>query len=161
MESAVQIAKDIYEPSLRKLLPNLIDAKVKATLKNNEGKMMIRFHTCLILIKYIEHVVRDATNMWKNIYHLHKPSDDPVEIKDDDDDSNDEEDNTPCATFEAEEEEEDKEENEEDDPMKIIAEVIVSLPHSPPMPTKSSGLELALLGMIVTTSKILFAPATS
>lgn len=82
-ESVVQVAKDIYEQSFRKLFPNLIDVKVKVVMKTNKGKMMIRFHTCFILIKYIEHVVRDATNMWKNIYHLHKPSDDPVEIKDD------------------------------------------------------------------------------
>ena len=53
---------------------------------------MIRFHTCLILIKDIEHVVNDATNMWKHIYHLHKPSEDIVEIKDNDSNDDDIED---------------------------------------------------------------------
>ena len=51
--------------------------------------MMIRFHTYLILVKDIEHVVNDATNIWKNIYHLHKSSDDTVEIKDIDSDDDD------------------------------------------------------------------------
>ena len=83
-EYATKTVKDIYEQSLRNLLPSLTEAEVKEALKIHEGNMMIKFHTCLILIKDIEHVVIDATNMWKNIYHLHKPSEDPVEIKDND-----------------------------------------------------------------------------
>ena len=57
------MVKDIYEQSLKNLRPSLTGAEVKAEMKNHEGKMMIRFHTCLILIKDIEHVVNDATNM--------------------------------------------------------------------------------------------------
>ena len=75
-------------------------------MKKNEEKMTIRFHTCLILIKDIEHVVRDATNMWKNIYLLHNPNEDPIEIKDYDDDGDKDEDNeedhTPCVTLDVE-----------------------------------------------------------
>ena len=62
-ESATKTAKDIYEQSLRNLLPSLTEPEVKEAMKNYEGNMMIRFHTCLILIKDIEHVVIDATNM--------------------------------------------------------------------------------------------------
>jgi hypothetical protein len=56
---------------------------------------MIRFHTCLVLVKDIEHIVSDATNMWKNIYRLHKLGDDTVTIEDynnSDDKDEDEED---------------------------------------------------------------------
>ena len=78
--------------TLKNLLPSLTDAEVKKSLKDHEGNMMIRFHTCLILIKDIEHVVNDAKNMWKNIYHLHKSSDDTVEIKDNDSSDDDDDD---------------------------------------------------------------------
>ena len=106
-ESAMQTTKDIYEQSLRQLLPSVTNAEVKEAMKKNEDKMTIRFHTCLILIKDIEHVVKDSTNMWKNIYLLHKPSENLVEINDDDDDSDKDEDNgednTPCVTIDVEE----------------------------------------------------------
>ena len=59
-ESATKTAKDIYEQSLRNLLPSLTEAEAKEAMKNHEGNMIIRFHTCLILIKDIENVVRDA-----------------------------------------------------------------------------------------------------
>ena len=112
-------------------------------MKNHEGNMMIRFHTCLILIKEIEHVVRDAKNMWKNIYHLHKPSEDPVEIKDNDSNDSDDFESTPSITVTPGElhtlmedvEEEDKEgetleeDEDEEDPVRIAAEVIATLPH--------------------------------
>ena len=127
---------------------------------------MIRFHTCLILIKDIEQVVIDATNMWKNIYHLHKPSkDDPVEIIDDDSSNNDEFENTSSILVSPEElhelikdkREEDKvkeaeEENkEEDDPVKIAAAVIASLPHSPPKMVTSTK-EMASTEIMSTTA---------
>lgn len=71
--------------------------KVKADLKKHEGKMLLRFHTCLILINDIEKVVREVTNTWKNIYHLHEPSKDPV-VEIEDDNGSDEVDKTPDAT---------------------------------------------------------------
>ena len=40
-------------------------------------------------MKDIEYVVRNATNMWRNVFHLHKLSEYLVEIKDDDDDDSD------------------------------------------------------------------------
>ncbi len=121
---------------------------------------MIRFHTCLILIKDIEHVVNDATNMWKNIYHLHKPSVDQVEIKDEySSNSSDESDSAPSITVtpgelhamieekeEEDKEEEAEEEDKEDDPVKIAAVVITSLPHSLAKPVTSSRLESASAG---------------
>ena len=43
-------------------------------------------------MKDIEHVVKNAKNTWNNVYHLHKPSDFLVDVKDDDDDDKDVED---------------------------------------------------------------------
>ena len=174
-ELATQTVKDIYEQSLKNLRPSLTGAEVKTEMKNHEGKMMIRFHTCLILIKDIEHVVNDATNMWKNIYHLHEPSKDPVEIIDYDSNNDDEFDSTPSITVSLEElhelmedkEEEDKEkeakeeDKEEDDLVKIAAAVIASLPHSPPKTVTSSRLESASAGLITSTSDLSSAPTTS
>ena len=142
-------------------------------MKKNEEKMTIRFHTCLILVKDIDHVVKDATNMWKNIYHLHKPSENLVEINDDDDDSDkdedNEEDNTPSITIDAEEyqdlmkddeeekEDEDEEEikeqeeEEESDLVRIATKVIASLPHSLVKTATSSSMETTSASLIVTT----------
>lgn len=75
---------------LRKLLPSITNVKVKESLKKNEDKMTLRFNTCLILIKDIEHVVKNATRMWKNIYHLHKYSGSPIEVKADNSDDEEE-----------------------------------------------------------------------
>ena len=154
-EAATKTVNDIYEQTLKNLLPRLTNTEVKSSLKDHKGKMMIRFHTCLLLIKDIEHVVNDATNMWKNIYHLHKSSDDTVEIKDinsddDSDDDDDIEDNPgdlhsimqeveeeaekELEEDEAEKEMEEKEDEQaevEEDPVQIAAAVIASLPHSP------------------------------
>ena len=79
--------------------------------------MILKFNTCLILMKNVKSVVKNATNVWKVAYHLHKLTKDPVDIKDD------EEDNTPSITVSAEEmqdlmkdrEEEKKEEAEEEE----------------------------------------------
>lgn len=63
------------------------------------------------MIKYIEHVVRNAKNTWKNIYLLHKPSDFLVDVKDDDaeDKEKDEEENIEEVThFDNEEDEKDQ-----------------------------------------------------
>ena len=77
-ENTKQIVKDIYGQNLKKLLPNMKDAEINKSLKDNEDKMTPKFNTCLILMKDIEYVVRNATSTWKNIYHLHKPSEHPI-----------------------------------------------------------------------------------
>ena len=72
-ENAKQMAKDIFSQSLRQLMPNIKDTKINKALKENEEKMTLKFHTCLILIKNVESVVNTTTNTWKNLYDLHKP----------------------------------------------------------------------------------------
>ena len=42
-------------------------------------------------MKDIEHVVRNETNTWKNVYLLHKLSDFPVNVNDDDDNDDEQE----------------------------------------------------------------------
>lgn len=101
--------------------------------------MILKFNTCRILMKNVESVVKNSIDVWKDVYHLLKPIEDALEIKDDDSDKDeeDEEDNTPSIRVTAEEmqdlmkdgeeekeekaKEEDKqeEEDEESDPMKI------------------------------------------
>ena len=66
-------------------MPSLSDKEVKESLKKNEEKLTLRCHTCLILMKNIEDVVRNENNIWKNIYLLHKKSDFPVQVDDKDD----------------------------------------------------------------------------
>ena len=61
-----------------------LDDEVKVPLKKNEEKLTLRFNTCLVLLKDSEHVVKNATNTWKNIYVLHKPSDFVFNISDND-----------------------------------------------------------------------------
>ena len=70
----------------------MTDVEVNKSLKENEDKMNLKFNTFLILMKDIEYVVKNATNTWENIYHLYKPSEHLVEIKDDDDDKDEEDD---------------------------------------------------------------------
>ena len=43
-------------------------------------------------MKDIEHVVKNATNTWKNVYLLHKTSDFIVNVNDEDDDDKEEKD---------------------------------------------------------------------
>ena len=93
-------------------------------MKEHEGRMILKFNTCLILMKSIELVVKHATDIWRDVFHLSKPTDDPVEIEDDDnDEEDDEDDNTPSVTviekgiqelMEEKEEEEKEEEDEEE-----------------------------------------------
>ena len=45
----------------------------------------------------IESVIIQATNVWKDVYHLRQPSIEAIEIKDDDS-SDDEPDNVPSIT---------------------------------------------------------------
>ena len=49
------------------------------------------FNTRLVLLNDIEHVVKNATNTWNNIYLLHKLSDFVVSVSDKDDDDDQEE----------------------------------------------------------------------
>ena len=149
------------------MVPNLTEAEVQKALKEHENRMILKFNTCLILMKNVESIVKNATDVWRDVYHLHKPSKDLVEIKDDESDKeeDDEDDNTPSVTVTTEEmqdlmkdrEEEKKEEaeeednQEEEDPMRISLEVIASLPHSPPKSTISS-VETASTSMIMSTT---------
>ena len=106
-------------------MPNLTEVEVKKALKEHENRMILKFNTCLILMKNVELVVKNATNVWKDVYHLHRPDKDPVEIKDDDNDKeeDDEEDNIPSIIVTVEEmhdlmkdrEEEKEEEAKEED----------------------------------------------
>ena len=59
-DAATKTVKDIYEQTLKNLLPNLTSAEVKASLKDHEGNMMIRFHTCLILIKVLSLLIHPS-----------------------------------------------------------------------------------------------------
>ena len=72
-ENTVQTIKDIFEQQLRQLVPNLIGAEVKKAMKEHEGRMLLKFNSCLILMKNIESTVRSANDIWKAIYHLNKP----------------------------------------------------------------------------------------
>ena len=175
-EAATKTIKDIYEKTLRNFLPSLSNAEMKKSLKDHEGNMMIRFHTCLILFKDIEHVVNDATNMWKNIYHLHKPSEDTVEItdndksddNDDDDDGDDIEDipeDLQSLMLEIEEETEREMEEEVASTGEIVSSIASSIDQSPPVPSqlqvstiqvpRNSSIELAV------TSSVIELPSTS
>ena len=100
-DNTIQMVKDIFSQTLKQLVPNLIDAEVKKALKDNENKMILKFNTCLVLMKNVEHIVKNSIDVWKDVFHLPKPSEDPVEIKDDDSDKDEdnEEDNTPCVTI--------------------------------------------------------------
>ncbi len=73
-------------------MPNLTNKEVKESLKKNEENLTLIFNTCLILLKEIEHVVKNATNTWKNIYLLHKLSAFPKSISDKDDEDEQEKD---------------------------------------------------------------------
>ena len=87
-------------------------------------------------------VIRQATDVWKDVYHLRQSSTEAVEIKDDDR-SDDEPDNVPSIMVtegelhalakeeEEDKEEEDKEEEKDEDTVRIATEVIASLPHTP------------------------------
>ena len=74
-ESTKRTAKYIFEQTLRLLMPTLIEKEVKESLNKIEEKFTLKLNTCMILIKYIEYVVKEAKNTWKKIYRLHQPSD--------------------------------------------------------------------------------------
>ena len=139
--------------------------------------MILKLNTCNILMKNIELVVKHASDIWRDAYHLNKPSEETIEIKDDDSDNDDDDDdNTPSvivtigelhALMEEKEEEEmeeeaEEEDKDEDDLVKIAAEAIASLPHTPP--NTITSMEIASASEIVSTTITSIAqssPATS
>ena len=101
-------------------MPSLTEVEVQMALKEHENRMILKFKTCLILMKNVESIGKNATNVWKYFYHLHKLAKDLVEIKDDesDKDEDDEEDNTPWITVTAKKMKDvmnDREEEKEED----------------------------------------------
>lgn len=66
-------------------MPNLSNKKVKESLKKNEKNFTLKLGTCMIMLKDIEYVVKEATKAWENIYKLHQPSDFVVHVDDKDD----------------------------------------------------------------------------
>ena len=108
------------------MVPTLIDVEVTKSLKDNENKMKLKFNTCLVLMKDIESVVKNAADTWGNVYHLHKLSEKPKEIKHDfgDDSDKDEEnddDSTQFVTFDYQElMKDDEEEKEEEKQRKMM-----------------------------------------
>ena len=118
-------------------------------------------------MKDIEHVVRNATNTWKNVYLLHKPSDFPFNLNDDDDNDDEQEkdeegdgeESTHFVTINYEEykekeaTEEGTQDDEETDPIKIVAAVITLLPHFPSKLLITSSIETTSARLIVTTSE--------
>ena len=107
--------------------------------------------------------MKSATNTWKNIYYLHKPSVEPVEIKDDEDDTDEDKEEealTETVQFDNVEVEEDveeeatkaaKQDDEETNLVKIVVVVIISIPHSL-VKVATSRSEIASASLIVTTT---------
>ena len=173
-EFAKKMAKDIYEKTLRQHMPSLIDREVKESIKKNEEKLTLKFNTCIVLMKDIEHVVKNAKNTWKKVYLLHKMDDFSVTIseKDDDDDKEEkdkEENDEETTHFDNIDNEEEKEQEateeetqdiEENDPIKIVVVVIASLPYSPRKVLTTSSMETASARFNTprTTKQSIFVP---
>lgn len=81
-DNVVNVARGIREQTLRQLMPNLSDKEVKESLKKNEQKLTPKFNTFLILSKDIEPDVKSNIIAWKDIYGLHKPTKEVVQIED-------------------------------------------------------------------------------
>jgi Na+-transporting methylmalonyl-CoA/oxaloacetate decarboxylase gamma subunit len=158
----MQNSKDIHEKTLKQLMSNLIENEVKESLKKNEEKLILKFNTCLILLKEIEHVVKNATNTWKNVYLIHKLSDFLVSISDKDDEDDQEIDeekiDEEIIDFDNIDDEEEHEQEatkegtqdvEETDPSKIATIVIASLRHSPRKTVTTSSTKTTSAGLIV------------
>jgi hypothetical protein len=162
--SAMKTVKDIYEKSLKQLIPTLTYAEVKEALKKNEHKMTPKFHTFLVLSKQIETIVRDSTIVWRRIYNLPMPSDPAITIEDDKD-VEEKEQEEEAAEEEIGDEEDDTvlSADEEDDPVKIAAEVIASLPHSPQkgVPSTVASASASRIVSTVVTSIAQSLPITS
>lgn len=156
-------------------MPTITDKEVKKSIKRNEEKLTLKFNTCLALMTDIEHIVKNATNTWKNVYLLHKMDDFSVTIskKDDDDDDkaeNDNEENDEETTqFHNIDYEEGRKKNaaeaktqdtKENDLIKIATLVIASLPHCPRNFLTTSSMETTFAGFNTrsTTNQSIFAP---
>lgn len=151
-EFSMKTTRDIYEKTLRQCMSSLSNKEIKESLKKNKEKLTMRFNTCLVLLNDIEHIVRNATNSWKNIYLLHKLSDFVVSVsdkeEDDDEQKEDKEDDVEEVTHfdNVDDEEEqgweankvDAQDIEETNLVKIGAVVIASLPHCPRKIVKTS-----------------------
>ena len=99
-ESTMQTIKDIFEQQFKQLVPNLTDEEVKKALLDHEDQMILKLNTCFILMKNTKSIIRQASDVWKDVYHPRQPSTKVVEIKDDDSSDNDEDefDNIPSVT---------------------------------------------------------------
>ena len=60
-EFSMQTMKDIYGKTLRQILLSIADREIIESLTKNEEKLTLKFNTCLVLMKDIDHVVRNAT----------------------------------------------------------------------------------------------------
>ena len=148
-------------------MSSLTDKEVKEYLKKNEENLTLRFNTCLVLLKEIQHVVKNATNTLKNVCLLHKTINFVISISDKDDDVNREEKHeekyneevTHFDNIDDEDEQgqeatkEDAQDIEETNTVKIIAVVIASLPHSPSKIFKTPSSEIASARLIVTSTE--------
>ena len=59
-EFSMQSVKGIYGKTLRQLISSIIDKEVKESIKKKEDKLFLKFNTCLVLMKDIEHAVRNV-----------------------------------------------------------------------------------------------------
>ena len=71
-DNTIQIVKEIFSQTLKQLVPNLIDVEIKKTLKENENRMILKFNTCLVQMNNIESMVKNVTDVWKDVFHLPK-----------------------------------------------------------------------------------------
>lgn len=157
--------------------------EVKESLKKNEQKIIPRFNAFLILSKDIESIVQSNTIAWNNIYALHKPTKEVVQIVDDKDDEekediekkNDEEINN--VERDDTEDEEFQEATGGDlpkiqsiqdlDPEKIVADVMTSLPLSlskelsPPSSEKDTAESIEVNTILPSTQLIVGATLPS
>ena len=69
----MQSIKDIFEQQLRLLVPNLTDEEMKKALLDNEDRMILMLNTCFILTNNTDSVIRQASGVWRTLYHLNQP----------------------------------------------------------------------------------------
>ena len=64
----VSLERDIREQTLRQVMSNLTNKKVKDTFKKIENRHTPRFRTFHILGKKVEDVVQVTTKLWKKFF---------------------------------------------------------------------------------------------